>query len=381
MNILNATDQHTHAKQGVAFAVNEIMAQTVGALSSQARVSLISAGNADVGVPQGANHYRSQPSVSWSGRWHYTPDYQALCRRIIRENRIDIVHLHGAWTHPTFAANRAALRCGVPTVLTNHGQLMPWALRQPGTLGALKKRAYLRLMKERLFQSVSVLHAITLLERDVLHSLFPRSRIEVIPNALDLAEIDRLAVPAPVRINSPYILFVGRLHPQKGVDLLIEAFGRAGIPCDWRLVVVGPPEDAAYASRLHRAAAASERGPAIDWLGAIWDDTEKYALMRGAWVTVVPSHSEVVAFVNLEASACCTPTITTFPTGLSDWTEGGGLLVEPTVEALTTALTECGRWSEGERNERGQASRRLVELRYSTAVTAARWVDLYRSLC
>jgi glycosyltransferase involved in cell wall biosynthesis len=382
MNILHATDQHIHAKQGVAFAVNEIMAQTASALSSRGRVALVGAGPADLGVPEGTLHYQTQQSASWSGRWRYTPDYQPLCERIIREHGIDVVHMHGVWTHPTFAANRAALRCGVPTVLTSHAQLMPWALRQPSALGALKKQAYLRVMNGPLYRSISLLHAITVLERDVLHDLFPRRPVEVIPNSLDLAKIDLAADrAAPATDDTRYLLFVGRLHPQKGVELLVEAFARADLPRDWRLIIVGPPEDQAYADRVQRAASSSGRGGLIEWRGPIWDPAEKYALMRGAWAIVVPSHIEVVGMVNLEASACNTPSITTFATGLSDWAEGGGLLIETNADALTAALTACSRWSEHERTERGQASRKLVEQRYSTEATTPRWVELYRSLC
>jgi glycosyltransferase involved in cell wall biosynthesis len=103
--------------------------------------------------------------------------------------------------------------------------------------------------------------------------------------------------------------------------------------------------------------------------------------MRDAWVTVVPSHTEVISLVNLEASACLTPTITTTATGLTDWTEGGGLLIEPAVAALATALSQTARWSDQERWERGVASRRLVERRYSAKAVMPGWMELYRSLC
>jgi glycosyltransferase involved in cell wall biosynthesis len=112
----------------------------------------------------------------------------------------------------------------------------------------------------------------------------------------------------------------------------------------------------------------------------VWDPAAKYRLMRDAWVTIVPSHTEVVSLVNLEASACFTPTITTTATGLTDWTEGGGLLVEPDLGPVTQALSEAARWSDQERQQRGLASRRLVEQRYSATAVMPRWMDLYRSL-
>jgi glycosyltransferase involved in cell wall biosynthesis len=382
MNILNATDLHTRSKYGIAFAVTEIMTQTSDALSSGGVVSLISAGDSELPMPSGTVHYSAPRTLRWSGKWRYTPDYQRMCERIISEQDIAVMHIHGVWTHPTLAANRAALRRGIPTVLTNQGQLTPWALAQPGALGSLRKQLYLKLMNKSFFKTISVWHAVTPLERDELNELFPGCRIEVIPNAIDLSQADKeiASRPAPT-VDSPYILFVGRLHPKKGVDLLIEAFNQAIIPSDWRLMIVGPAEDPKYVKQLHRAASAGARASAIEFREPIWDPGEKYALMRGSTVVVVPSYSEVVAFVNLEAAACGTPTITTPPTGLSDWQDGGGLLVEPTVEALTSALTVCGRWSDQERKQRGEASRRLVEQRYSTAATSRRWIELYSSLC
>jgi glycosyltransferase involved in cell wall biosynthesis len=381
MNILHSTDQHDRAKYGIAFAVNEIIAQTSPLLSPHGAVSLLSAAGADVDVPAGTSHFCSQANAAWSGRWRFVPHYRETCERVIRAQDIAVLHMHGVWTHPTFAANRAALRCGVPTVLTTHGHLMPWALRQPGRLGALRKKLYLKLMNKPLFQTISALHAITPPERDGLHELFPGKRIEVIPNAIDLVQFDRLAPSGPSGPIERYFLFVGRLHPGKGVDVLVDAFMRANISRDWRLIVVGPPEDAEYADRVRRAATSGERGSSIEWRGPVWDPAEKYALMRGAWAVVLPSHSEVISFVNLEASACCTPTITTPHTGLSDWEEGGGVLAEPDVASLRAAIEASTRWSETERDERGRASRGLVEQRYSTSATAPRWVELYSSLC
>jgi glycosyltransferase involved in cell wall biosynthesis len=283
--------------------------------------------------------------------------------------------------YPQLAAASAAQRLAIPTVLTHHGHVQ-WALRQPDMLGATKKRLYMALVKDRLFRRITVQHAITEQERDILYSFFHYSRIEVVPNFVDVDNVDRALVSVAPRDSEPYVLYIGRLHPTKGIDVLIEAFGRALIPPDWRLLIVGPAVDSTYADRLRRSIAASPRRSRIELRGPVWDASEKYQLMRDAWVTVVPSpwHTEVITLVNLEASACATPTITTKVTGLKDWREGGGLLIDSGPNALTAALSEVAHWSDQERQQRGVASRRLIERRYSAEAVMPRWLELYRSL-
>jgi glycosyltransferase involved in cell wall biosynthesis len=283
------------------------------------------------------------------------------------------------WMYPQFAAACVAQRLAIPTVLTNHGAVQ-WALRQPGVLGSAKKRAYMTLMKDRLFRNITVQHAITRRDRDALYSFFPHKRIEIIPNFVDLEKVDRELSSTSAQVGEPYMLYLGRLHPTKGIDVLIEAFGRAALARDWRLVLVGPTVDEANSDRLRRLIRASQRADWIEIREPEWESAAKYRLMRDAWVTVVPSHTEVISLVNLEASACATPTITTTATGLTDWTEGGGLLAEPALGPLAAALAEAAQWSDQERRQRGLASRKLIEERYSASVVMPRWISLYRSL-
>ena len=379
MNVLHATDFHNQTNTGITFAVNELVSQTLPELGPLGSVSLVSVGKTDVIALEGVKYFTADLSKGPGSIWRYAPRYAAICEEISRRQDIGIVHVHGAWMHPQLAAVCTAHRLGIPTVLTNHG-LVQWAVRQPDRIGALKKRLYLALMRRRLFEKVTVHHAITPFDRDSIHSFFPDGRIEVIPNFIDLRKVD-CELQKSERVNcEPYVLFIGRLHPTKGIDILIEAFGRADLPRDWRLVIVGPTGDRSYTARLRQMIAANPRSNRIELREPVWDIAAKYALMRNAWVTAVPSHTEVISLVNLESSACATPTITTWATGLSDWVEGGGLLVEPAVQSLATALSACSRWSDKERFQRGAASRRLIEERYSAATIVPRWMDLYRSL-
>ena len=379
MNILYATDYHNRANSGITFAVNELAGQMQTELAPTGSVALLSIGESDVAVQPGVRHLTAQPSTGATRLWRFAPAYGAMCEDTVKQQNISVVHIHGIWMHPQFAAARAAQRLAIPTILTNHGGVQ-WALRQPGVIGATKKRLYMNLMKDILFRRITVQHAITQLDRDAIHAFFPHQRIEVIPNFVDVQTLDREIELVPGKKNDPYILFIGRLHPTKGIDMLIEAFTRAAIPRDWRLIIVGPTVDAPFEAKVRRMIAACPAADRIEIRAPVWEPAMKYALMRDARVTVLPSRTEVISLVNLESSACCTPTITTNATGLTDWTEGGGLLIEPSIGSLTAALSEAAQWSDQERKERGLASRRLVEKRYSARAVMPCWLDLYRTL-
>jgi glycosyltransferase involved in cell wall biosynthesis len=379
MNLLYATDFHNRTNSGITFAVNELVSQAVGGLPAENSIQLVSLGDTDISVDARVRHLKVEPSSGPARAWRYAPAYAPTCEAAIKRHNVSVVHIHGLWMYPQFAAAGTAHRFAVPTVLTNHGAVQ-WALRQPGLLGAAKKRVYMSLMKDRLFRRITVQHAITAQERDALHSFFPHQRIEVVPNFVDVQTVDKTLAASNAQSDDPYALFLGRLHPTKGVDILIEAFGRAATPRDWRLIVIGPEVDRPYAHRLRQLIAASPKAGRIEIRDPIWDAGVKYRLMRDAWITVVPSHTEAISLVNLESSSCFTPTITTTATGLTDWTEGGGLLVQPALGPLADALSEAARWPDRERRERGLASRGLIERRYSAAVVMPRWLDLYRSL-
>jgi glycosyltransferase involved in cell wall biosynthesis len=234
------------------------------------------------------------------------------------------------------------------------------------------------------FRHLPLIHAITASERDNLAQLFPGQRLEIIPNAVNLAEIDAaLASAAPdsaVKVEGRYLLFLGQLHPKKGVDLLIKAFSQIGQGTDFRLVIAGPDKSPEYTGKLK--ALARELGlssPRLIFLGPIYGPG-KWQLFRDAWAVCLPSHSETVGMVNLEAAAAATPVVTSHATGLFDWEEGGGLLIQPEVEDLSRGLRQVVSWNEAERFERGRRLRQMIEHRYSQEAVGPLWLDLYSEL-
>jgi glycosyltransferase involved in cell wall biosynthesis len=256
--------------------------------------------------------------------------------------------------------------------------LLPWFWNSQGWKVRVKKQAYWNLVASPVFKNASVVHAITPLERDALHRFFPSQRIEVISNAIDLADLDA-QIPSLDSSPEPIILFLGRIHPQKGIDILLRAFVEAKLPAKWRLVIAGPSGSPAYEEELHRLVQQSGTEGRVEFIGPIFGEA-KWKWIKRAWVVAVPSNTEVVGIVNLEAAACGTPTITTFETGLTRWGESGGLLIHPDVHELADSLRQVSAWTDSERISRGEVSRRFIEQFFSWDVILPQWLDLYESV-
>jgi glycosyltransferase involved in cell wall biosynthesis len=376
-HIFHVTEDHSPANTGVT----EVITQLSRYLTGQGwPTTVLTAGKAVTPVPAGVGlvEFPIRPA----GRiWRYPDKLKAFLQEIKRDMG-NIFHLHGVWGAPQWLAARAAVRQKVPALLTAHDMLSPWHW-QDGRLRQLKKVIYWFTLAYPAFRKLPLIHAITVQERQFLARLFPGQKIEVIPNAIDLSEVDATLsccdkVSRP-DYSIPYLLFLGRLHHKKGVDILIKAFAAAFTGRDVKLLIVGPDSSAGYTEKLKSLANRLGVSRQVTFRGPVFG-TQKYALFQRAWAFCLPSQSEVVGLANLEAAATATPGITTHETGLGDWEEGGGILVSPRVPDLTQALKRVFSWSLQERNERGGRLRRLVEGRYSWEAVGPLWLHLYQEL-
>lgn len=308
---------------------------------------------------------------AWStGNWRYAPALGQFLRD--QGSDYDVVHLHGLWLYPNVAGVRAMRRHHTPIVISPHGMLSEWALQHK----KWRKRIYMSLIERGNLSRANTIHAITPLEAEHIRRIVPSAHIGVVPNAVDItAEIAGDGVG-----REKIVVFLGRIHRIKRIRELVDAFAALDNKKGWTLVVAGPAEDKVYLKELQQAALAVSGDAKVVFVGPLYG-REKWELLRKAWVLVLPSYSEVIGMVNLEAAVCGTPSITTMATGLSDWEQGGGLLL-PTadVTVLTEALRVALSWSVEERTRRGIASRNLVEREYSMEVNARRWMNLYREL-
>jgi glycosyltransferase involved in cell wall biosynthesis len=311
--------------------------------------------------------------ITYRLRWH--PGMRKFIQQQIDDFAPDIVHMHGTTTPLSRETVNVAALNNIPVLLTAHGTISPWLWRYKGWAYFILKTLYWKILQRPSLRKAGYVHAITQNEaRDMLRE-FPDATQILIPNALDLQSI----IPLEYKTPEHYFLFVGRLHPKKGVALLLQAFIKASLPESWRLAIIGPDFDPQYSLYLRSIVSKANFEDRVSFLGPIFDN-RKYELMQKAWAAVVPSFSEVIALTNLEAASVRTPTITTLETGVEDWDKHGGLIVKPEVEELTRALEQAASWGLEERLKRGQQIQEWVENSYNWNTIGPKWLNAYQQI-
>lgn len=374
IRVLHVIDDFSTTNTGVAATVSQLSGWQAERFHW---VGVCTSGAVDIPTPQGVQVI-SSPIHTWMPRWRYPAKGLQNFLEILREHQVTHLHVHGVWQAGFVLGMLAAVLYRLPVVLSVHGMWTPAALGYGGRCRQLKKLLYWKLFARWLMLRRVGLHAITPLEAQQIREYAGRRANITLPNAI---AVPHSAVQQPIVHIGPLrqVVYLGRLHPIKGPDLLIKAFSESELSIEWELIIAGPEEVPRYANELKAQAAGSKKSSQIRFVGPCYGAI-KNELLAGAWVVVVPSHSEVVGMVNLEAASLCTPSITTHATGLRNWEAGGGVLSEATSEGLRLALNAAMQWSTEERIDRGRRVRRMVEKEFSLESVGAAWSRFYCDL-
>lgn len=312
---------------------------------------------------------------SFPNAWKYPAGFKEHLTKVITKYNVNILHIHGVWLAAPYIATQCSKEMDIPSILSVHGQMEPSAIKNQSKIKEYKKRLYWNFIGKRSIKNVTALHAITELENKHMLEYLPGKPVEVIPNALNIQDYSE----HPDSNLKPVLFFLGRINPIKNLDSLIKAFSKAKISNDWSLVIAGPNEVSQYKNYLDSLIDRLMLKERVKIIGPVYDD-EKMNLLRSSWALVLPSSSEVIGMVNLEAGACFLPSITTKSTGLDDWENGGGILIENSESELTSAIETVCSWSIPERISKGEESYMLIKEKYSNDAVGGKWLDYYNKV-
>jgi glycosyltransferase involved in cell wall biosynthesis len=251
---------------------------------------------------------------SWGSR--FASDQPTM--RLIDEalHGVDVAHLHGLWADLLYRAARAARHGGIPYVIRPCGMLDRWSMRHR----AWKKWAYYAWRLRTMIRHASLLHFTTSMEARESAAWCGTAATRVEPNGVTLEEFTAEEAGRSLRQAwgldkaTPVVLFLGRIHPGKGVEYLVPAMKHVRPPT--ALVVVGP-DSAGHGAKMRRLAQAVGLTDRVVFAGPL-SGGDRVIALRDATVFCLPSDHENFGIAAIEAMAAGCPALVSEDVGIAD---------------------------------------------------------------
>lgn len=304
----------------------------------------------------------------------------------VRHNRsaFDIVHIHAVWEGAAVQIARVAQRFAIPYVISTHGTLDPWSMRQ----STLKKRASLTLLGTRtMIDNAAALIFGTTSERDAAAVLGFAAPTACIANGIHTQSISTSTRNNGAALKAQFpamaawdrtLIFYARLHPKKGLDLLLEAFALVATQFPTTGVMAAAiPDDPVYEASLRARCTALGLDDRFIVTTAI-TGAEGRAALRNADIFVLPSHQEGFSMAIIEAMAMALPIVITDKCHMpmvEDWQAGA--VCEDTVPSLATALQRMLVLDDAALTAMGTRAREAAVQHYDWSVIALSLTALY----
>lgn len=288
----------------------------------------------------------------------------------------DLVHIHAVFNHACMAAANACRKHGVPYIVRPLGTLSPWSMRQK----PLKKWLFWQVRGKQMLTGAAAIHYTSTSEKEATERSLRLNHGRVVPLGTD-EYITNVPLQDTTVESHPYVLVLSRLHPKKGLDVLLEAFSgvvKESPFNDWRLILAGDGDDAFV--RLLKTRAAEDMANGIVVFSGWVDGAKKRALLESASLLALPSYDENFGVCVIEALACGVPVLVSPHVSLAQeiGAANAGWVANVDKSSLATALREA-LTSQSERCHRGAAGKKLSAA-FTWAKIAPRLFKLYEEV-
>jgi len=304
-------------------------------------------------------------------RYGYTPYLTRWLKTYVKN--YDAVIINGLWNYASYGGWRVLHKSGVPYFVFTHGMLDPW-FNSAYPTKTFFKTIFWKLFEHKVLRDARGVMFTCEEERELApRSFSPYAAREFVVGygTRDIegdsaAQIAAFLATVPEVRDRKIILFLSRIHPKKGVDLLIRAFARhATTHSEFDLVIAGP-DQTGWRNDLQELAKELGVADRIFWPGMLTGDA-KWGAFRAAEFFALPSHQENFGIVVTEAMALSRPVLITNRVNI--WREieadGAGLVVDDDVEAIAAGLREMCALSSPQRDAIGCKARQCFLERYN----------------
>jgi glycosyltransferase involved in cell wall biosynthesis len=320
-------------------------------------------------------------AVPWL-RYGYTPHLNRWFKTYAKN--YDAIIVNGLWNYASYGSWRALHKQDVPYFVFTHGMLDPWFNKAYPTK-TFFKTIYWKLFEHKVLRDARGVLSTCEEERKLASRSFSpyAAREFVVGHGARAIEGDPLAQQAAFAAKVPelqgrkFILFLGRIHPVKGVDLLIRAFARQAATFPEIDLVIAGPDQVGWKRDLEKLATELGIGNRIYWPGMLSGDV-KWGAFRSADFFVLPSHHENFGIVVAESLAIGIPVLITKKVKI--WREieadGVGCVVNDDVNDVSSGLARMCAISPEERSAMSTKGRNSFLQRYDLECNAMDLLDL-----
>ncbi len=289
----------------------------------------------------------------------------------------DVLHSHGLWTYINRQSARVARTLGRPHVISVRGMLEPWALQHHGW----RKKIAGGMFQDRALREAACLHVLNQSEGRNLRALGLRSPVALIPNGVDLPQHNVAREPlesAFPHLKGPrWLLYLGRIHPQKGLLNLASAWARLCSNFPDHVLIVAGPEQLGHWAEVEQVLRSQGAGGRYQYTGMLQGELKASAL-GNAETMILPSYTEAASMALLEALAHGRPVVATHASNFPlIATRQLGLLCEPRTDSIAESLAQVLALSDSEREAMGRRGRELVKEQFAWSAIAAQMIELY----
>ena len=300
------------------------------------------------------------------GREAFSPELFYLLPRYILW--ADVIHLTGVYSPPTPPTLLVSRVFKKPVVWSPRG-----SFRKEGLRNRQKLKAIINLIYRYIVPGNLILHVTSIDEKRDSLQVFPSMKTALIPNGVAVPEkIERRDEPGEMSL-----LYLGRLHPIKGIENLLEACHLVDAGSfNFRLIIAGQGDEE-YVEELRKEITKLELKEKVEMVGYI-NESEKQDIFQQADVLILPSHSENFGNVVAEALSYGIPVIASRGTPWSRVEEVGcGLWVNNDPKILAEAIEDISKMPY---EEMGQRGREWMQQEFSWSSIAAAMMETYEEM-
>jgi glycosyltransferase involved in cell wall biosynthesis len=316
------------------------------------------------------------PYLSKSIGFLYAPKMKKALDKIMPT--VDLAHTHLPFIYPTYATAKTAQENGIPLFYHQRGVFDPARLGFRG----LKKRLYISAVERPIMLKATTLIALTEAEKANFRALEVNTPCEIIPNGIDVAEYRREPEHGGlekwhISDDQTVLLFLGRLHPIKGVNILLDAFTKIYSNFPKAVLVIAGPDEYKIAAKFRQQARDSGMLKRVIFPGMV-EGKDKINLLARADLFCLPSLAEGFSMAVLEAMASATAVLLSPGCRFPEIEQyNAGWIVEREsdmwAEKLGTVLKDRDLLKES-----GKNALELVKARYSWDMIVDRLESVYR---